>query len=70
MTLHRKLTDQSPDFYFVSGKVALVPRATLVIDKQCPERYARIITQCYNNGWLYPQAYVPAHEEFMEKLTS
>jgi hypothetical protein len=57
------------DFMFSSDGITLCPRASLLITDDCPDYYKTIIAEAYNKGWLRPQAHIPVHEHFMEKLT-
>ena len=37
-------------------------RASIEIDPRCPARYADIIAECYNRGWIKPVAHVTEKE--------
>lgn len=58
-----------PGFMFSPDGIALVPRAAIEIDNQCPGHWKTIIAEAYDKGWLKAVAYQPVHEEFMEELT-
>jgi hypothetical protein len=44
-------------------------RASIEIAPQCPRRYADIIAECYNNGWIKPVAHVTEKEYVLLGLT-
>ena len=52
-------------FMLVDGSVAM-PRAGFEISRSCPDQYKQIISQCIDNGWLKPVAYVKDSELFWE----
>jgi hypothetical protein len=43
-------------------------RAGFEISQHCPREYRLIISECINNGWLKPVAYITADEQFIETL--
>ena len=56
------------NFVFSPDGITLVPRASLIIDDNCPREYKMILATCINNGWLKTLAHQPVHEHFMEEL--
>lgn len=52
-------------FMLVDGSVVM-PRAGFEISRSCPDQYKQIISQCIDNGWLKPVAYVKDCELFWE----
>ena len=54
-------------FTFVSGMV-VVPRASIVVDKSCPEHYNDILVQAIQRGWIKPVAHVQGKEATWERL--
>jgi hypothetical protein len=55
------------DFYIDNG-ITISPRAGLEIGQKCPREYKMIISECINNGWLKPIAYMKESEYVWEKL--
>ena len=45
-------------------------RASIEISPSCPSRYADIIAQCYNNGWIKPVAHVTEKEYMLLGLSN
>ena len=54
-------------FMLMDG-ITVMPRAGFEINRSCPDSYKQIISQCIDNGWLKPVAYVKDAELFWEKL--
>lgn len=52
-------------FMLVDG-ITIMPRAGFEISRSCPDSYKQIISQCIDNGWLKPVAYVKDAELFWE----
>jgi len=46
-----------------------MPRAGFEISRSCPDQYKQIISQCIDNGWLKPVAYVKDCELFWEEFS-
>ena len=63
----RSINMNDSDFMLQDGYI-ISPRAGLEIDKSCPREYRMIITECLNNGWLKPVAYVKDNELFWEEF--
>jgi hypothetical protein len=63
----RTINMNDSDFMLQDGYI-ISPRAGLEIDKSCPREYRMIITECLNNGWLKPVAYVKDNELFWEEF--
>lgn len=55
-------------FMLIDG-FAVMPRAGFEISRSCPENYKQIISQCIDNGWLKPVAYVKDCELFWEEFS-
>lgn len=52
--------------FMLADGVTIMPRAGFEISRSCPREYAQIISQCIDNGWLKPVAYVKDTELFWE----
>ena len=61
----RTIRYNDPDFRIQDGSVHY-SRAGFEISRSCPESYKQIISQCIDNGWLKPVAYVKDTELFWE----
>ena len=48
----------------------LSDRASIEISLDCPSRYANIIAECYNNGWIKPIAHVTEKEYVIMGLSN
>jgi hypothetical protein len=68
-TVVKTIKQGDNDFMFCLDSMILWPRASFEITDLCPSYYKTIIAEAYNKGWLRPQAHIPVHEHFMEKLT-
>lgn len=55
-------------FYFSPDNLTLVPRASLVLSKDCPDNYIRIINAAIAKGWLKPVAHCTDQELVWQKL--
>lgn len=55
-------------FMLVDG-ITVMPRAGFEISRSCPDSYKQIISQCIDNGWLKPVAYVKDTELFWEEFS-
>ena len=65
-----KFKEIRPDdehFQMTDG-IRLVPRASIEVKKNIPYNYQLIISECINNGWIKPVAYVKEKELFWEVL--
>ena len=56
------------DFAFSPDGITLVPRASVVINEQCPDSYRSMIAYAINNGWVEPIANMRDSEYTMEVL--
>ena len=54
--------------FVMSDGIQLVPRAAIEISQRCPDNYKSLISECVEQGWLVPVAYVKEKELFWEKL--
>jgi hypothetical protein len=63
----KTLRPSDPDFHMDNG-IVHVPRAAFEISRQCPDKYASVIQECINYGWLKPVAYLRDTEYTMELL--
>ena len=52
-------------FMLIDGMVSM-PRAGFEISRSMPDSYKQIVSQCIDNGWLKPVAYVKDTELFWE----
>ena len=68
--MFKTITPQDSTFRFSPDGITLVPRAGFAIANRCPGEYRAVITECLNNGWLTPIAYMPDAEYAWEKLKS
>ena len=57
----RTLRPGDPHFQ-IPGKITMTDRASIEITTKCPQRYAEIIVECYNRGWIKPVANVTERE--------
>lgn len=55
-------------FMLIDG-MTIMPRAAFEISRSCPDQYKKIISQCIENGWLKPVAYIKDHELFWEEFS-
>lgn len=46
------------------------PRAAIEVSRDCPGKYADIILECINHGWIKPIAYLKESEYAWEILKS
>ena len=46
--------------------IGYYPRAGFEISRSMPDSYKQIVSQCIDNGWLKPVAYVKDTELFWE----
>lgn len=69
MTKYVTLTNQSSGFFFCPDGLTLVPRASILIDKQCPDAWKSIIAEAAGKGWISVQAHMRDTEYTMELLT-
>lgn len=46
----------------IHNGLMMCDRASIEIDARCPSRYANIIAECYQNGWIKPVAHVTEKE--------
>ena len=53
----KTLRPGDPDFVMDIG-ILMAPRAGLEISNNCPDRYASVIEECINQGWLKPVAHM------------
>lgn len=63
----KEIQQGDPDFTMTDG-IKLVPRAGFEISQRCPDRYASLIAECINHGWLKPVAYVKESDYVWEKI--
>jgi len=63
----KTLRPGDPDFVMSSG-ILMAPRAGLEISNNCPDRYASVIAECINQGWLKPVAHMRDSEYTWELL--
>lgn len=54
-------------FMLVDG-IIIMPRAGFEISRSAPNSYRQIISECIDNGWLKPVAYVKDSELFWESF--
>ena len=54
--------------FMIDNGIVMAPRAGLEIGQKCPREYKMIISECINNGWLKPIAYMKESEYMWEKL--
>lgn len=52
--------------FMLKDGITIMPRAGFEISRSCPDQYKQIISQCIDNGWLKPVAYVKDAELFWE----
>jgi hypothetical protein len=52
----------------MTDSIQMVPRAAIEISQRCPDNYKSLISECVEQGWLVPVAYVKEKELFWEKL--
>lgn len=52
----------------LKDNLVLSPRAGFEINPHCPQEYKMILSECINNGWLKPVAYVYDHELTFDTL--
>lgn len=57
------------NWFFTTDDIVLVPRAGFEINERCPREYKMIISECLNNGWLKPVAYIKESELMFDILT-
>lgn len=57
----RTIKQGDPKFMLSDG-VVVCPRAGFEINRQCPDEYKRIISECIFRGWLAPIAYLTDRE--------
>lgn len=55
--------------FMLNDGVVVMPRAGFEISRSCPDSYKQIISQCIDNGWLKPVAYVKDAELFWEEFS-
>ena len=55
--------------FTIQGDLIVTDRASIEIDPRCPSRYANLILECYNNGWIKPVAHVTEQEYTFIGLT-
>jgi len=60
-TTVRKIKSTDPNFN-ITTEYIIYPRAQIQIDKNCPIRYAEIITKCIEHGWIEPVAFMSERE--------
>ena len=65
---YKRLTAKDADFTFSPDGVIIVPRASIELDRKCPDHYIRIILEAHNNGWLTAVANMRDPEYTMELL--
>ena len=63
----RTIRKGDKDFMLVDG-MTTTPRAGFEMSHSIPNQYRTIITQCIDNGWLKPVAYVKDSELFWEEF--
>ena len=63
----KTLRPGDPDFVIDNG-ILIAPRAGLEISNNCPDRYASVIAECINQGWLKPVAHMRDSEYTWELL--
>lgn len=54
-------------FHLTDG-MTISPRAGFEISSGCPVEYKMILSECINNGWLRPVAYVYGKQLTMDSL--
>jgi hypothetical protein len=52
----------------IDNGILIAPRAGLEISNNCPDRYASVIAECINQGWLKPVAHMQDSEYTWELL--
>lgn len=65
----KQIKPNDPLWLIVDG-LYLTPRAGFQINLNCPKNYRMIISECINNGWLQPVAYMRDNEHMWEKIQS
>ena len=65
----RRLYRGEPGFHIIDG-VKMVPRAEIVVLKQCPANIVDMINYAIAKGYIQPVANVRDEELVWEKLTS
>lgn len=66
-TDYESLQPGDPMFTFQSG-MTVVPRASIVVDKDCPERYTDILVQAIQRGWVKPVAHIQGKDATWARL--
>ena len=61
------IRQDDPRFLLTDG-ITMSPRAGFEINQLCPKEYKMIISECINNGWLKPVAYVYGKQLTMDSM--
>lgn len=61
------IRQDDPRFLLTDG-ITMSPRAGFEINQLCPKEYKMIISECINNGWLKPVAYVYGKQLTMDAM--
>lgn len=64
----RTLKPGDPNFVITDGLVQ-TNRAGIEISQRCPSKYASLIAECLNHGWIKPVAHVTERELIFMGLT-
>lgn len=54
--------------WYIKQDITMTPRAGFVINQKCPREYKAILSECIDNGWLQPVAYMRDDEYTWESL--
>jgi hypothetical protein len=68
MKSYKTYEQGEPGFNFNTSET-VVPRASMVVNKCCPDYYLQLIAQAYENGWIKLVAHQPIDEHFIEELS-
>jgi len=55
-------------FTIVTDGFTVSPRAGFQINLSCPKNYRMIISECINNGWIEPVAFITKQEFAWDEL--
>lgn len=59
---------QGDPTFLIKDGFTITPRAGFEINLHCPKEYRLIISECINNGWLKPVAFMYDYEKTMDLL--
>lgn len=65
-----KIIRQDDPRFRISDKFTTASRAGFEISQGCPREYKMIISECINNGWLKPVAYMTERELLISGLST